>query len=201
MVESGVFMVTKQDIRSKAFHIIAYKGFSETTTDNIASSLGLKKQSLYSHYKNKNEIIADVLREQTEIVIKSLEKTVDDLRDSSVETLLRGIFESIVTVFSVHERLLLWKRINIIKHSSEYKELRTETDWLYIRKLHNDLYAIISVKHPEFKALTRFKVFFFTYLMMIQGYLEWMLLSRNDDKYFTALWQDYWNGVKYKFVA
>lgn len=195
------FMVSKQDIRNKALHVFAYKGFSEATTDKIATSLGLKKQSLYSHYKSKNAIITDVLREQSSIISLSLEKTLNVLKDSSVENLLRGVFESFVTIFSNHERLLFWKRINVVLYNDEYTELLNETEWQYVRKLHDDLYTIISVKYPEFADPESFKVFFYTYLMVIQGYLDWMLMSRHDDLYFSTLWRDYWNGIKHRFSA
>lgn len=192
-------MINKQDIRNRACHIFAYKGFHETTTDNIACSLGLKKQSLYSHYKSKNEIITDVLKEQFSIITVSLDKTINILRDTPVENLLRGIFESVVAIFSDYERLLLWKRIHLILYSEEYTDLLDGINWQFIGRLKDKLHAIICVQYTKFTDPDIFKMFFYTYSMMIRGYLDWMLLSRHNDQYFLALWHDYWNGIKYKF--
>lgn len=194
-------MISKQDIRNRAFQIFAYNGFSETTTDKIARALGLKKQSLYSHYRSKNEILSDVLKEQTSIISLELYKTVNELRDSDVDLLLKGIFESLVLIFSNYERLLLWKRISINQNNEEYMELLRESDWDFIRKLYSDLDEIIGAKYPKFSDPDTFKEFFYTYLMVIQGYLDWMLLSSHNEQYFVALWQNYWNGIKHKFSA
>lgn len=52
-----------QQIRAAAGKLFIQKGFSVTTTDDIAREAGLSKATLYARYPSKEDLLADVLRE------------------------------------------------------------------------------------------------------------------------------------------
>lgn len=52
---------TKQKIFEAAIDLFAQKGFNATSMREIAESVGIKKASLYSHYKSKDEILEKIL--------------------------------------------------------------------------------------------------------------------------------------------
>ncbi|WP_424356134.1 TetR/AcrR family transcriptional regulator [Methanobacterium sp. MBAC-LM] len=51
---------TKERIFESAIDLFAQKGFDATSMREIAEAVGIKKASLYSHYKSKNEIMDNV---------------------------------------------------------------------------------------------------------------------------------------------
>jgi AcrR family transcriptional regulator len=48
---------TKDDIYEAALEVFAAKGYSAASLDMIAAKVGIKKPSLYNHYKNKEAIL------------------------------------------------------------------------------------------------------------------------------------------------
>ncbi|MEL7671322.1 TetR/AcrR family transcriptional regulator [Methanobacterium sp.] len=51
---------TKERIFESAINLFAQKGFDATSMREIAEAVGIKKASLYSHYKSKNEIMDNI---------------------------------------------------------------------------------------------------------------------------------------------
>jgi AcrR family transcriptional regulator len=189
-------MVKRQDIIDAAFILFAHKGFCETTTENIAGVLGLKKQSLYSHFKCKNEILLEVLRCQSVIISKEINETIYALYGQPAETLLKGIYKCIIQIFSNRERLLLWKRLILLNDDAKYHTYFT--DWQFEKKLRNELYKILCEQNPKL-SLKIFRTFFLSYVIVINGFLDLLLIKGYDDTACNVVWSNYWNGAKNYF--
>jgi AcrR family transcriptional regulator len=52
---------TKERIFEAAIDLFAQKGFNATSMREIAEAVGIKKASMYSHYKSKDEILEKIL--------------------------------------------------------------------------------------------------------------------------------------------
>lgn len=187
-------MATKQDIKDTAFNLFATKGFVETSTEDIAKSLGLKKQSLYSHFSSKVEILSEILQDQSNIMISEIGGTLKELAEQPAESLLSGIAKSYISVFSNRNRLLLWKRIILMTVNDEYSELFRGI-LKFDKAVSVDLYRIIKANNAPLSEHD-FDIFFVSYMIVIFGYLEWMLLFTHDDAFFNMIWQNFWQGAK-----
>lgn len=194
-------MVTKQHITEAAFKLFALKGFYETSTENIANALGIKKQSLYSHFKSKGEIILAVLQEHAEHINKEIEKIIGTNSDKSTEALLKSIFEKICVYFSQRDRLLLWKRIRCLDENGEYKEILQNiySQLKYI--IHVELGGILKIEYPHFNSPEIFRSFFTSYIILISGYMDWMLFVGYDSNTIESTWENFWQGMNRKFLA
>ena len=53
---------TKERIFDIAINLFAQNGFDATSMREIAEGVGIKKASLYSHYKSKDEILVEILK-------------------------------------------------------------------------------------------------------------------------------------------
>ncbi len=53
----------RNQIRTAAQHLFLEHGFGNTSTDAIAGAAGVSKQTLYSYYASKEELLADVLQQ------------------------------------------------------------------------------------------------------------------------------------------
>ena len=49
-------------ILDRAFHVLRRYGFAKTTMEDIATSCGLKKTSLYYYFRDKEEVFAEIMR-------------------------------------------------------------------------------------------------------------------------------------------
>ena len=62
MVNAIKEKTTKEKIFEAAIDLFAKKGFDATPMREIAEAVGIKKASLYSHYKSKNEIMDSIFK-------------------------------------------------------------------------------------------------------------------------------------------
>ena len=56
-------MSTKDKIRHEALKLFSTQGYDAVSVRDIARAVGVKESSLYNHFKNKQDIFDDILRE------------------------------------------------------------------------------------------------------------------------------------------
>lgn len=86
-------LAKRDQIRAGARRIFLERGFARAGTDDIAAEAGVSKQTLYVYYANKEELLADVLRqlviEGPQAPLANLEAldphSGDELREALVE--------------------------------------------------------------------------------------------------------------------
>ena len=193
-------MVTKEEIKNSAHYCFAHYGYEGTTMQDIAKAVGLKKQSLYTHYESKDAIYQTVLREQNARILAELRTSFEQLQNLPAEDLLKGLFVSIVNIFQNRESLLLWLRA-IIYHGSNSGIWVSDTlEWHYEKPLSNMLYDVLKDRYAILSDYNTFNNFFFSYMLIIQGYLSWMVSMGEDAASWEAVWLNFWNGVNGLFV-
>jgi AcrR family transcriptional regulator len=186
-------MTSNEEIKQAAFHLFATKGYECTSMQDIARAVGLKKQSLYSHFAGKQELYGLILKEQAEIVISGMHIAIERLENEPTEALLKGIFKSLIQIFSCKERLLLWKRGFMI-HGYNDAAMTAQPDGRFDEKLSDRLYNIIRVKHDRLSPET-FRWFFLSYMLSIQGYFDWMIAIGHSEELFESFWKNIWCGM------
>ncbi len=188
-------MANNDDIKQAAFHLFATKGYESTSMQEIAQAVGLKKQSLYSHFTGKQELYALILREQTKIIMSELLIAVDRLENEPVEALFKGIFECLIEIFSYKDRLLLWKRGFMVHGETEAPAITSQPEWHFDRKLWDRLYNIVRAKHDKLSRPEPFRSFFLSYMLSIQGYFDWMIAMGHSKDMFESFWKNIWHGI------
>ncbi|SHI20916.1 transcriptional regulator, TetR family [Sporobacter termitidis DSM 10068] len=193
-------MVTKRDILNIAFRLFASKGFHETSMENIADALGLKKQSLYSHFKSKNEIVLNVLKDQAAQLNNEISLILTEYREKPTDMLLKFVFMRLMVFLSRRDRLLLWKRTYLLDINDEFKDILENSGWKFDRVLMTELGRILRARYPKFLNEERLDAFFLSYTIFIQGYLDWMLVSGYDVNTAESIWESFWSGAKSHFT-
>lgn len=57
--------------------LIVQYGYAKTTLDDIAGALGIKKSSLYYYYKNKEDIIYEVMKREKSLYLKCIKEALE----------------------------------------------------------------------------------------------------------------------------
>jgi hypothetical protein len=60
--------------------------------------------------------------------------------------------------------------------------------------LNRDLYVTIQRKYPHLKK-DRFDRFILSYILILFGYLEWMLIDTSGNNPFSVVWDNLWHNV------
>ncbi len=96
---------SKQRILDEALRLFAVNGYEATGIEQIANAVGIKKASLYSHFKSKQEILDMLIQEiekryedYSELVQKECETLTLDCTES-VESIADDIFKSVIKQF------------------------------------------------------------------------------------------------------
>ena len=74
-------MNTKDKIRHEALKLFSSQGYDAVSVRDIARAVGVKESSLYNHFKNKQDIFDDILREyaqRTEAFFNQMNVTGED---------------------------------------------------------------------------------------------------------------------------
>lgn len=108
-------MVSKEDIIAETFNLFAEYGYY-TTLDDIAEKVKLKRQSLYSHFSSKDEIIWLTIEQEVNRYYGSLNFTIDSVKDKPIENQLKTIYLSVFEYFTTLETIRFWRNINLIQN-------------------------------------------------------------------------------------
>nr|MBN2276759.1 TetR/AcrR family transcriptional regulator [candidate division Zixibacteria bacterium] len=100
--------------------VFARKGYLGSTTEEIARSAGLTKGALYFHFKGKEDIFFEVIRQINENNLNSIEKYIKSDLDleTSVEMMIRSAFEMIEK--NRYFKADFWKQAYDIPHIRKY---------------------------------------------------------------------------------
>lgn len=87
-------MSTKEQILKVSLKYFLTQGYDHTTLSQIANEVGIKKPSIYYHYKSKEELLSKSI----ELIINELKNTLSKVHDSSKSTKeqLENFFEAIL---------------------------------------------------------------------------------------------------------
>lgn len=195
-------MVSKDEIKKAAFTLFAENGYEDTTTQKIAEAVGLKKQSLYSHYRSKGDIYADILRDQSVFFTCEIKSAIERYKDESAEIFMRELSRKFIELFSSRERLLLWKRTLIrwgTNTGRDFFELNGTQISDLLKNDVRELYELFSGKYKLLEDWNNFKAVMLSFMLMINGYLDWVIVAGYDENMWQNIWEKYWNGIKFNF--
>ncbi len=82
---------TGDRLRAAARDLFYEHGIRAVSVDTVAARAGVTKVTLYQHYRSKNQLLADALREHSKLRHGSLQDYIDGLGGPAAERLL-GVF-------------------------------------------------------------------------------------------------------------
>ena len=90
--------VTRRRLLKAAREVFAEKGIDLTTIDDITQRADLAKGTFYYHFDDKNEVIAELIRQVMDGLVQHMEERCRDAKD--LNTLLESIIQAHIDFFS-----------------------------------------------------------------------------------------------------
>lgn len=192
----------KREILDAAFALFAQQG-DDFSMAELGDRVGIRAPSLYSHFRSKEEIVRQIIREEVARSRLVLEQSQAAWDGGTCRQKLRGCFDCILRYFTESDRLGFWKHLMLI-HSGELKtyamnEMIAQNAW-FRRLLEQDIAE--GVRSGELcpdagDPAHRGAVCLF--YSMILGLMDMMLLAQNSDfgfeKYGELTWQAFWRSI------
>ena len=133
---------TREILVKNAINLFSHKGYSNTSIREIGEKVGISSSIIYHYFKNKEEMLFEIIHSATHDLIQSL-REIEDRSSDPVECLREMLKEQ-----SVFYSLKGKKEAKILAFDSH--QLRGKRGDL-IRKLQYDIYYIYKRKIKEIK--------------------------------------------------
>lgn len=186
----------KLDIISAVTRLFSEKGYMLSMSE-VASEVGIKVSSIYTHFQGKDEIIFLSIEEEVNKYYDYLDEVIDTFEDISTKEKLDKIINRIIENFNSKEKIRYWNNIYLVSNSMLYKDCLEIIDGrvlVYIKKL--KLIFENGIEQGEIE-VENIDGALYLYMSMIEGMLKGMLLrGENSKDYNPCIWESYWNGIK-----
>lgn len=84
-------MDEKQNFLSKASSLFIENGPKAVTMDDVATAFGISKKTLYQKYRNKEELIEEIMQYNLDLVISKLNELDDSIENAMERMLCRDV--------------------------------------------------------------------------------------------------------------
>lgn len=103
-----------KDVALKCFTTHGYEGAS---LSQIAEQVGMKKQSLYAHFKGKDDLFLQVLQDAKETELTSKLQYLSKVGTQNPKSDLLGYLQLVIDLFQKNEQLKFWLRMTFFPPS------------------------------------------------------------------------------------
>lgn len=121
---------TKQKILDVALDLFSKNGYEATSTEQIASAIGIKKSSLYSHFKNKQDILDSLVKQIGEEYNKNsiLSKKVSFKTEGfTIENIIAGVQKQVKYLIHDYDMVRIRKLLTIEQYRNpQISKIQTE---------------------------------------------------------------------------
>lgn len=182
---------------------IAYEKFSKkgynTPLSEIAKAAGIKKQSIYNYYENKDELFFDMIKIEVDSYFNERLKEIRDLRDRAPEEQLKTVFFSTINYYSDIPKLRFWRWLLLIDSGDLFERTQSSIKFYeiqYSKELRN---CVTNLLGDEKKIEEFVSPIIQTFMSLLHGTLDGILLYHDVfdvKKYTENVWFMFWTGTE-----
>ncbi len=189
------------EIKEAALKYFTIHGYEGASLSQIAEEVGMKKQSIYAHFKGKDDLFLQVLRDAKETELSSKLQYFRKVDAKNPEKDLYGFLQLVIDLFQKNEHIKFWLRMSFFPPAHLEKEIGHE-----VIDIEEKVQAILECKFHDWinaKLIVEDEAITPTYAFL--GVVDSILLELvygNDEKRLndkvTASWKVFWRGISQK---
>jgi AcrR family transcriptional regulator len=189
---------TKNFITEKAFKLFSKNGYDGTGMEEIAVEVGIRKASLYSHFKGKEEILREVFNKVLDEYSGYMNGLIRYDSKKDIKQNLAVIFLNYVSYFMDQEKMDFWMKLYIAPPEFIKEEIFNRSkkiDGDFLMKLNEFFKQALKNKHTGYKNTLDTAISFF-YLMTGIGMTASFYKMGNLKRTISGCIDVFWNGIK-----
>ena len=190
--------MTLNQIKEVALNHFAGKGYEGTSMAHIADDVGIKKQSIYTHFKGKDELFLEVC---SDVFAKELRFIMNFIENNSTRPIENFLFDFLLQYKERYEKnddTKFWLRISFFPPNHLYGQVMINV-YEYLIKLEELLLPIMekAMIQEKFDPTIGAKRATVAFLAVLDGILIEMLYGGPEhlEKRLDASWYLYWRGL------
>ncbi|WP_261378195.1 TetR/AcrR family transcriptional regulator [Paenibacillus agilis] len=107
-----MILLKSKEIKDTALKFFTIHGYEGASLSQIADNVGMKKQSLYAHFKGKDDLFLQVLQDAKETELSSKLKYLSTVDAQNPKADLLGYLQLVIDMFQQSEQLKFWLRMS-----------------------------------------------------------------------------------------
>lgn len=189
--------MTRQKIIKEAFQIFAEKGYRGTSLNEIAEKVGIKKPSIYVHFKSKEDLFLTILDLEVENFMSYINNVINDMSKKCPEEQLYIFAEACIGYIKKYRHMnSFWMGLTFFPQMNISYEINNKT--LKIRNTCIDIVRkVMQEGIAQGNIIERpLEELIYSYLALLQG--NFIVIFKNDNYRQETIQQTfriYWRGI------
>lgn len=187
-------------IKAAGLKYFTLHGYEGASLAQIADEVGMKKQSLYAHFKGKDDLFLQVLRDAKEVELSSKLHYFSNSGSQNPEKDLYGFLQLMIDLFQKNVQLKFWLRMSFFPPAHLAKAVEIE-----VIDIEDKIQVVLERKFQDWiDAGAIFGDSAKTTTLAFLGIVDSLMLELvygNDQKRLKdkleASWTVYWRGISH----
>ncbi|HAA4027569.1 TPA_asm: TetR/AcrR family transcriptional regulator [Listeria monocytogenes] len=191
----------KEEIKQAALTLFANNGFEGTSLADIAGVVGLKKQSIYSHFKDKDDLFLSIMKDAKSTEIDYYRANLRDSDLSRPDLVLSSLLFGVKELYDTDEAYQFWLRYGFYppKHLYEVVQADITENVLQMEHEFTNLFSNwMEQKLIPMQDVETMKEAYMGILDAVIVDIVYVNDPERTEKKITALWQIFWRGITLK---
>ncbi|WHY77023.1 TetR/AcrR family transcriptional regulator [Neobacillus sp. WH10] len=190
--------MTSNRIKEVALNHFTKNGYEGTSMAQIADEVGIKKQSIYTHFKGKDELFLQVCSDVFDDELRFVIDFIENNTTRPIEDFLFGFLSDYKDRYEKNDNTKFWLRISFFPPTHLYEQVMKSV-YEYLDQLEELLFPIMekAMKDGKISSTTDAKRAVAAFLGVLDGILVEMLYGGPERslKRLDASWYVYWRGL------
>ncbi|MBC1721700.1 efflux pump transcriptional regulator FepR [Listeria seeligeri] len=191
----------KEEIKQAALELFASNGFEGTSLADIAGVVGLKKQSIYSHFKDKDDLFLSIMKDAKSTEIDYYRAHLQDSDLSRPDLVLASLLFGVKNLYDTDAAFQFWLRYGFYppKHLYDIVQAEISENVSQMEQDFTELFSTWMEKKliPE-QDVETMKEAYMGILDAVIVEIVYVNEPQRTQKKITALWQIFWRGITLK---
>lgn len=194
-----------EKIKTISLKEFAARGFDGVSLENIASQVGIRKSSIYTHFKNKEDLFLSVFEEALRLDAIALKNLAKDFKEGDSKENLASLFrfycqqynaDAAKSEFQLIKRAMLYPPENL-------KEKLKEMFLAHEKEINSNLELILTegIDSGQFSRIETEELYMMFYIFVDGLFIESHYYPDHvyNDR-FDAVWKLFWDNVSAKSI-
>jgi AcrR family transcriptional regulator len=190
--------LTSNRIKGVALNHFTVNGYEGTSMAQIADDVGIKKQSIYAHFKGKDELFLQVCRDVSADELTFVINFIESNRNRAIEQFLLDFIVLYKERYETNDHTKFWLRISFFPPAHLYEQVMKFV-YDYLDKLEELLVPILekAMTEGEINSSIGANRATTAFLGVLDGIFVEMLYGGPErlNKRLDASWHLYWRGL------
>jgi len=190
--------MTFNQIKNVALNHFTNKGYEGTSMAHIADDVGIKKQSIYTHFKGKDELFLQVYRDVFDAELKFVINYIDSNKTQPIEEFLYNFLLLYKERYEKNNITKFWLRISFFPPAHLYEQV-IDSVYEYLDKVEKHLLLVVekAMLEGEISSTIDSQRATSAFLGVLDGIFVEMLYGGSERliKRLDASWYLYWRGL------